>query len=142
MAIEKWVAFASLGLFVMFVAQMVSIVIFLMHPTYDIDPSSMIREFISISAAPGLILAGLSFLLSRKYGSRLNGSVIIAGGIVTLFGMYYVNSLLPKIAITYLVPEFTVVPTMFMAISIPIIVIGALLFRIKPRPKRDYFFDR
>ncbi len=143
MAIEKWVAAASLGLFVMFVAELASISIFLAHPTYDIDPSSQMREFISISGAPALILAGYSFLLARRYGSRLCGSLIIAGGIVTLIGMYYVSTtLVPKIPLAYLVSELSITPTLFMVVSIPVMVVGGLLFRLKPMPKRDYFFDR
>ena len=148
MAIEKWIAAASLGLFIMFVAQMISISNFLGHPSRDVDiwlanqdPSSEIREFISISGAPALILAGSSFMLTRRYGSRLNGSIIITGGIVTLAGMYYVNTLLSHIPDTYLVPELTTTPTLFMAVSIPVMVVGGLLFRVKPQPKRDYFFD-
>ncbi len=142
MAIEKWIAGASLGLFIMFVAEMISISVFLIHPSHDIDPSSQIREFISISGAPAFILAGSSFLLSRRYGSRLNGSIIIAGGIVTLVGMYYVGTLVPHIADAYLVPELTSTPTLFMVSSIPTMIVGGLLFRVKPKPKRDYFFDR
>jgi len=87
-AIERWVAVASLGLFAMFVAQMISISVYLSQPTHDIDPSSQIREFISISVAPALVLAGSSFVLARRYGSRLVGSLLITGGIVTIAGMY------------------------------------------------------
>lgn len=142
MAIEKWIASASLGLFIMFVAQMISMVHFLQHPTYDIDSSSQIREFISISGAPALILVGSSFLLSRRYGSRLVGSIIITGGIVTIIGMNYVNTLIPQIPQAYVVDELSITPTLFMIVSIPVIIVGALLFRVKPQPKRDYFFDR
>lgn len=143
MAIERWIAAASLGLFILFVAEVASISIFLAHPSYDIDPSSMMREFISISGAPALILAGSSFLLARRYGSRLCGSLIIAGGIVTLVGMYYVNTILiPKVSLANLVSELSITPTLFMAVSIPVMVVGGLLFRLKPMPKRDYFFDR
>jgi hypothetical protein len=142
-AIEKWVAAASLGMFIMFVAELASISIFLKHPSYDIDPSSQMREFISISGAPALILAGSSFLLARRYGSRLCGSLIIAGGIVTIVGMYYVSTMLvPNIPPVYLVSELSITPTLFMVISIPVIIIGSLLFKSKPKPKRDYFFDR
>lgn len=143
MAIERWIAAASLGLFILFVAEVASISIFLAHPSYDIDPSSMMREFISISGAPALILTGSSFLLARRYGSRLCGSLIIAGGIVTLVGMYYVNTILiPKVPLANLVSELSITPTLFMAVSIPMMVVGGLLFRLKPMPKRDYFFDR
>lgn len=142
MAIEKWVAVASLGLFVMFVAQMISICLYLAHPSHDIDPSSQIKEFISISVAPALVLAGSSFVLARRYGSRLVGSLIISGGIITIGGMYYVSTLIPKIAPAYVVPELTISPIAFAVSSIPVIIIGSLLFRLKPMPKRDYFFDR
>jgi len=141
-AIEKWIAVASLGLFMMFVAQMITISVYLSHPSHDIDPSSQIREFISISVAPALILVGSSFVLARRYGSRLIGSLIVSGGIITIGGMYYVNTLIPKIASAYVVPELTVSPIVFIVTSIPVIIIGSLLFRLKPMPKRDYFFDR
>ena len=143
MAIEKWVAAASLGMFCMFVAELASISIFLKHPSYDIDPSSQMREFISISGAPALILAGSSFLLARRYGSRLCGSLIIAGGIVTIVGMYYISTeLVPAISPVYLVSELSITPTLFMVVSIPVMVVGGLLFKTKPKPKKDYFFDR
>jgi hypothetical protein len=143
MAIERWIAAASFGMFMMFVAELISISIFLNHPSHDIDPSSQMREFISISGAPALILAGSSFLLARRYGSRLCGSLIIAGGIVTIVGMYYVNTvLIPKVPLAYLVSELSITPTLFMAVSIPVMVVGGLLFRLKPKPKWDYFFDR
>lgn len=142
MAIEKWVAAASFGLFVMFVAQMISICVYLSNPSHDIDASSQIKEFMSISVAPALVLAGSSFLLGRRYGSRLSGSLIISGGIITIGGMYYVGMLIPKIIPAYVVPELTSAPIVFTATSIPVIILGALLFRVKPMPKRDYFFDR
>ncbi|MDE1724682.1 MAG: hypothetical protein KGH76_02135 [Thaumarchaeota archaeon] len=142
MAIEKWVAAASLGLFVMFVAQMISICVYLSNPSHDIDASSQIKEFISISVAPALVLAGSSFILARRYGSRLSGFFLISGGMITIMGMYYVGTLIPKIIPAYVVPELTFSPIVFTATSVPVIILGAMLFRVKPMPKRDYFFDR
>lgn len=142
MAIEKWIAVASLGLFIMFVAQMISICVYLSNPSHDIDPSSQIKEFVSISIAPALILSGSSYVLGKRYGSRLAGSLIIAGGIITIIGMYYVTMLIKQIQDAYLVPELTMGPYLFIVISIPVIIVGALLLRTKPMPKRDYFFDR
>ena len=142
MAIEKWISVASLGLFIMFVAQMISISVYLTHPSHDIDPSSQIKEFISISIAPAIILSGSAYVMGRRYGSRLAGSLIISGGIITIIGMYYVTILIKQIQDAYLVPELTTGPFVFIATSIPVIMIGSLLFRLKPMPKRDYFFDR
>ncbi len=141
MAVEKWIAVASFGMFAMFVAQVISISVYLSHPAYDLDPSSEMKEFISISVAPALVLAGISFMLARKYGSRFVGSVLIAGGIVTIVGMFYVSTLIPKIIPAYIVPELTLSPMVFSISSIPVIALGALLFKLKPMPKRDYFFD-
>lgn len=142
MAIEKWISLASLGLFIMFVAQMISISVYLSHPSHDIDPSSQIKEFVSISIAPAVILSVSAYLLGKRYGSRLAGSMIVTGGIITIVGMYYVTILIKQIQDAYLVPELTMSPYVFMAISIPVIILGLLLFRVKPMPKRDYFFDR
>ena len=142
MAIEKWISVASLGLFIMFVAQMISICVYLTHPSHDIDPSSQIKEFVSISIAPAIILSGSAYVLGKRYGSRLAGSLVVSGGIITIIGMYYVTILVKQIQDAYLVPELTTGPYIFMATSIPVIAIGLLLFRVKPMPKRDYFFDR
>jgi ABC-type Na+ efflux pump permease subunit len=141
-AIEKWISVASLGLFIMFVAQMISICVYLTHPSHDIDPSSQIKEFVSISIAPAVILSGSAYVLGKRYGSRLAGSLVVSGGIITIIGMYYVTILVKQIQDAYLVPELTTGPYIFIAISIPVIIIGSLLFRVKPMPKRDYFFDR
>ncbi len=142
MAVEQWVAAASLGMFILFTAQMIGISDFLKNPTYDIDPSSMTKEFLSISGGPALILAGSSFLLARRYGSRLCGSLIVAGGVVTLLGMNYANTIILRIPPAYVTQEIQLVPTIFIGVSIPVMIVGGLLFRLKPRPKRDYIFDR
>ena len=142
MAIEKWISVASLGLFIMFVGQMISISIYLTHPSQDIDPSSQIKEFVSISIAPAIILSGSAYVMGRRYGSRFAGSLIVSGGLITIIGMYYVTILIKQIQDAYLVPELTVGPFIFMATSVPVIIIGALLFKLKPMPKQDYFFDR
>lgn len=142
MAIEKWISVASLGLFIMFVGQMISISIYLTHPSQDIDPSSQIKEFVSISIAPAIILSGSAYMMGRRYGSRFAGSLIVSGGLITIIGMYYVTILIKQIQDAYLVPELTVGPFIFMATSVPVIIIGALLFKLKPMPKQDYFFDR
>jgi hypothetical protein len=141
-AIEKWISVASLGLFIMFVGQMISICIYLTHPSQDIDPSSQIKEFVSISIAPAIILSGSAYVMGRRYGSRLAGSLIVSGGMITIIGMYYVTILVKQIQDVYLVPELTTGPFIFMVTSIPVIIVGALLFKLKPMPKRDYFFDR
>lgn len=139
MAIEKWVAAASLGLFVMFVAEIITIFNYLSNPTQEIQPGGKILQYISIGVAPAVILAGTSYLLSRRFGSRFIGSMIIAGGAILLAGMYLANIMVANIPPQYLVTEVTVTPPLFMAVSIPVMIVGALLFRLKPKPKKIYY---
>jgi len=139
MAIEKWVAAASLGLFIMFVAEILTVFNYLINPSQEIQPGGKILQYISIGVAPAVILAGTAFLLSRRHGSRSIAAMIIAGGAILLVGMYYANTLLLQISKSYLVTEVTITPPLFMAISIPIMIVGAILFRIKPKPKKQYF---
>ena len=139
MAIEKWTAAASLGLFVMFVAEILTIFNYLIHPSQEIEPGTKILEYISISIAPAVILAGSSFLMSKRYGSKPIGTMIMIGGVVLLGGMYYANTLLPQIGKSYLITEVTLTPPLFMVVSVPVMIVGAILFRIKTRPKKEYF---
>lgn len=140
MAIEKWTAAASLGLFVMFVAEILTIFNYLIHPTQEIEPGTKILEYISISVAPAVILAGSSFLMSKRYGSKPIGTMIMIGGVVLLGGMYYANTLLPQIGKSYLVTEVTLTPPLFMVVSVPVMIVGAILFKVKKtRPKKEYF---
>lgn len=144
MAIERWIAAASLGLFLMFVLEIISMFNYISNPNLEFPPpgdatGNEVLQFVSISVAPAMVLAGTSFLLSRRYGSRFNGSMIIAGGAVLLVGMYVANNMIPKILPQYLVPEVTLTPPVFMAVSIPVMIVGALLFRLKPKPRKQYF---
>ena len=139
MAIEKWVGAASLGLIIMFVAEILTIFNYLSNPSQEIQPSGKILQFISIGVAPAMILAGTSYLLSRRFGSRLIGSMILSGGAILLAGMYIANNMIANIPSQYVVTEVTVTPPLFMAVSIPVMIVGALLFRLKPKPKKIYY---
>jgi len=138
-AVEKYLAIASLGLFIMFSAEIVTFYTFLTSPKIEVEPEPQILMYISIGVAPAMCIAGTVFILSKRYGSRSVGSIIIAGGIVLLIGMFYANTLIPKIDKNYLVFAVTTIPQLFMAVSIPIIATGAFLFRTKKRPIKEYF---
>jgi hypothetical protein len=87
MAIQKYVGAASLGLFIMFAAEIITLYAFMIDSPRDIEPAPKILQFISIGAAPAVIMAGSSYLMARRYGSKLIGSMIIAGGAIMLVGM-------------------------------------------------------
>jgi hypothetical protein len=138
MAMEKYIAIAGIALCVMFVGMIITIYQFMNEPTIDIHPAEKVLQFISMSIAPATVMFGTSFMLTRKFGSRLVGSLIITGGIIVLVGMFVANTLVDDIDKSYRVYTITITPPLFMLVSIPIMIFGALLFRLKKRPKK-YF---
>jgi len=103
MAVEKYIAAASLGLFIMFVGEIITLYNFIIEPVRDIEPGPKVLQFISIGVAPAVILAGTAFLFVRGRGSKLIGGMIIAGGAIMLTGMVYAYSLLDYIDPDHLV---------------------------------------
>jgi hypothetical protein len=134
-----YIAMAGIGLYAIFVGEIISIFNFMSEQTFvTFEPESKILQFISIGVAPGVIMSGTSYMMARKFGSKQIGRLVIAGGIVLLVGMSYAYTMLDSIDKDYHVFTVIITPLLFMVVSIPIIIVGGLLFRIKKRPKR-YF---
>jgi len=137
--IEKYIAVASLGLFIMFVAEIITLYIFMIEPPRDVEPEPKILQFISIGVAPACVLAGTTFIMSKRYGSKPIGLMIIASGVILFVGMMIAQSLIDSIDQAYLVGTVIITPFLFMGVSIPVIIFGVILFRIKkPKPKKEY----
>ena len=140
MGIEKYIAAASLGLFIMFVGEILTLYNFMIEPQIDIEPEPKILQYISIGVAPAVILCGTSYIMSKRYGSKLVSKMIIAGGAILLIGMIIAQLLLGEIETIYLLPAVTIIPPLFMAVSIPVMITGIILIRVKKkRPKKEYF---
>ena len=143
-----YIAMAGIGLYAIFVGEMISIFNYMLEPSGEallddfikppVDASGKILQFISIGVAPGLVMTATSYMLARKFGSKQIGWLIIAGGLVLLIGMFYANTMIDGIEKDLRVFTVTITPPLFMAVSIPMMIVGALLFRIKKRPKK-YF---
>ena len=143
-----YIAMAGIGLYAIFVGEMISIFNYMLEPSGEvllddfikpqIEPSGKILQFISIGVAPGLVMTATSYLIARKFGSKQTGWLIIIGGLVLLIGMFYANTMIDGIEKDLPVFTVTITPPLFMAVSIPMIIVGALLFRLKKRPKK-YF---
>jgi len=134
-----YIAMAGIGLYAMFVGEIISVFNFMSDQTFaTFEPESKILQFISIGAAPAVIMSGTSYMLARKFGSKQIGWLVIAGGIVLLVGMSYAYMMLDSIVKDYHVFTVVITPPLFMVVSIPVIIVGALLFRIKKR-SRKYF---
>ena len=146
MSLEKWAAIASVGLFAMFVGEMISIYHFMTDIPVNLefgvsfDPTPKILQFISIGVAPASILAGLSFILSKRYGSKSIGTMILGGGIILLIGMVYCYTLLDKLVASYVTDAVVITPPLFMGVSISVMIVGIILIKTnKKRPKKEYF---
>ena len=134
-----YIAMAGIGLYAIFVGEVISIFRFMGEQTFaTFEPASKMLQFISIGVAPGVIMSGASYMIARKFGSKQIGWLVIAGGVVLLIGMAYAYTMLDSLDKDYQVFTVMITPPLFMLVSIPIIVVGALLFRLKKRPKR-YF---
>lgn len=146
MAIEKWAAIASIGLFAMFSGEMISIYYFMTNVPSDFEfgmafeANPKILQFISIGVAPASIMAALSFIMSRQYGSKPIGLMIVGGGVIMLIGMAICYSMLDQVVDSYMTDAVMFVPLLFMILSIPVIVAGSILLKTKKkRPKKEYF---
>jgi predicted permease len=136
-----YIAIAGIGLYAIFVGEIISIFHFMSEQTQTFEtfePESKILQFISIGVAPAVIMSGTSYLIARKFGSKQIGWLVIAGGIVLLVGMSYAYTMLDSIDKDYQVFTVIITPPLFIVVSIPVMIVGALLLRIKKRPKR-YF---
>ena len=108
MAIEKWLAITSVGLFAMFAGEMISVYNFMNTVPEDavvaqgFSPDPKLIQFVSIGVAPAGILAAVVFIMSRNYGSKQVGSLIIIGGIILLAGNIVSYSMIDSIRDSYL----------------------------------------
>jgi len=146
MAIEKWLAITSVALFAMFAGEMISVYNFMINIPEDdgflraFSADSKLIQFVSIGVAPAGIMAGVAFIMSKQYGSKQIGGMIIAGGIILLVGMYVCYSMVNKIEDNYITDSVRYLPILFMVLSAPVMGFGAYLFKYKKkRLKKEYF---
>src|SRR6478735_9418622 len=105
--LETALSLASLGLIVMFVLLMYSFISFLIGPKalgQVVQPEGVIIQIVSISAAPGIVLTGITFCLVKNYGSKLIGTIICASGIVLLIGIILTQNMIAKIPESLYIP--------------------------------------
>ena len=145
MAIEKWIAVTSLALFVMFAGEMLSVYNFMAMNSNDSEyfisfsADEKLIQFISIGAGPAGILAAVAFIMSRQYGSRPVGGMIIAGGVIMFVGLFVCYTMVDDIDERYITGSVIYIPILFMALSAPTIAVGAFLLKEKKRrPKKQF----
>ena len=142
MALEKYMAIAGLALSIFFI----TLFNFMIDPadndSFGFEAAPKLYQFISLSIAPATIMMGVSFHLSKRYGSRLNGMMIIVSGIIVLLGMAFAYVMIEDLKPELVDFSVEIVPIIFMVTSIPVIVFGARLLKTRPRkPKKNYLED-
>ena len=146
MALEKYLAIAGLGLSVFFVAEIITVFNFMANPSenleFGFEAAPKIFQFISLSIAPATIVFGVSFILSKRYGSKLNGILMITAGVIVLAGMIFAYTMIEHIQEKLIDTSVESTPVIFMIVSIPIIFFGTRLLKTRPRkPKKKYLED-
>lgn len=97
-------------------------------PERFVDVRGVVVKTLSISGAPSIILAGISFGLSKNYGNRLSGMLLSFTGIVLIIGMLVSLSLSSKIISDFFHPILVFVPYIFIVGGIAILIIGFILY--------------
>ena len=146
MATEKWSAIGSVVFFALFSALMITVYNFLVEiPEDDVflrsfDSDAKIFMFISIGVGPAGILAAVAFIMSKQYGSKQIGGMIVAGGIILLAGMAVCYSMVDNINDQYITDSVRYLPILFMVLSAPVMGVGVYLTKQKKkRPKKEFF---
>ena len=140
--LETAVSLASLGLIVMFILQLYSFIYFLIGsmsqgPDIVVQPEGVLIQVISISAAPGIILAGIAYGLVKDYGSKKIGIILCVSGAILLIGIVLIQGMIPKIPEIVFVPGIIPLSYAILAAGIGIILIGIIVFMregIRKRP--------
>ena len=145
MALEKYMAIAGLALSIFFVAEVLTLFNFMIDPadndSFGFEAAPKLFQFISLSIAPAGIMYGVSFVLSKRYGSKFNGMLIILGGAIILVGMLYANTMIEDLKPELVDFATEITPVLFMGVSIPIIIFGARLLKTRPRNPKKSFLD-
>ncbi len=145
MALEKYMAIAGLALSIFFVAEVLTLFNFMIDPadndSFGFEAAPKLFQFISLSIAPAGIMFGVSFVLSKRYGSKFNGMLIILGGVIILVGMFYANTMIEDLKPELVDFATEITPVLFMGVSIPIIIFGARLLKTRSRNPKKSFLD-
>ncbi|HEX7275181.1 MAG TPA: hypothetical protein VF248_06170 [Nitrososphaeraceae archaeon] len=141
--LETSVSLASVALIVMFVLLMYSFVSFLIGPQSQgpdivVQPEGVLIQVVSISAAPGIILAGITFGLVRYYGSRKIGIIICISGIVLIIGNVLILNMIPRIPQILFVPGIIPLTYGLLAAGVGVIILGIIVMMREGKIKRPF----
>lgn len=128
----EWLSIAIVGLVILFIVTSIGFFNFLIGPngsgpSTTVEPSSAYIQVIFISLAPAIGLSFFSRVLSE--GSKLSAIIVLASGIILIFGMLYVSNLIPMINDVELPWWVVNSPWIFSGLGILLLGIGYLSLR-------------
>lgn len=128
----EWLSIAIIGLVISFIVTSIGFFNFLIGPngsgpSTTVEPSSAYIQVIFISLAPAVGLSFFSSVLSE--GSKFSAILVLASGIILIFGMFYISNLIPLINGVDLPWWVANSPWIFSAIGILLLAIGYLSLR-------------
>lgn len=97
-------------------------------PERFVDVRGVVVKTLSISGAPSIILAGISFVLLKNYGNKLSGILLSFTGLIFIIGMVAAHSLASKINGEFFHPILLIVPYTFILGGIAILIIGSIVY--------------
>ncbi|HJR85489.1 MAG TPA: hypothetical protein VJ772_09025 [Nitrososphaeraceae archaeon] len=143
-SLETSVSLASLGLIIMFVVLMYSFISNILigqesqGPDIVVQPEGVLIQVVSISAAPGIILAGITFGLVRYYGSRKIGIILCISGIVLIIGNILILNLVPRIPQFLFVPGIIPLTYGLLAAGVGVVILGIIVMMREGKIKRPF----
>jgi hypothetical protein len=111
-------------------------------PDIVVQPEGVLIQVVSISAAPGIILAGVTFGLVRYFGSRKIGTIICICGIVLIIGNILVLSMIPKIPQILFVPGIVPLTYGLLAAGVGVIIMGIIVIIREGKITRPFGEER
>jgi hypothetical protein len=144
--LESWTSIGALAMGSLFVSMMISFYAFLIGPegegpNVDVDPGALLAQTISISGAPGLILAGVVFCLSVRSRNVFAGLILVLTGFVLSLGMWIAFTMIEDIDIQFRTVELDYAPKIFIAGGIGILILGAYIAKIAPQSRVRHSAD-
>lgn len=128
----EWLSIAVFGLVLLFIFTSIGFFNFLIGPngtgpTTTVEPSSAYFQVIFLSIAPAVALSFFSSKVSE--GSRLSSILVLVSGIILIFGMFYVSTLISMIETVELPWWLANSPWIFSAFGVLLLAIGYVNFR-------------
>jgi len=141
---DVWMGIAALALHLMFVIYTNLFYTVLTQPIaigrIFAYPWQVMIIGLFLFGVPGFGLAGVAYLLARRLARRemvrrVPSIIILAQGIILIAGMVNASSIVPNINQEYRLQQFEILPYLFIAGGVAIIVFAIHLYTIKPIKK-------